>query len=115
MGNKIKIEYRVGYVLGGFNDEEVESEHVMVDNVSTYDLDSDSDVIMSGAELDYLLAEEIIRTYLRAKIGADVISDTAILSELKYHGEAMYAVGRISVAIGDPVARILGQDEEVTA
>lgn len=110
--SKISIEYRVGYVLSGFNDEVVESEHVMVDTVSEYD---DGDMIMSGAELDYLLAEDIIRTYLLAKIGADVVGDRAILSALTSYGEAMYAVGKLTVAVGDPVARVMGQNDEVSA
>ena len=109
---KINVEYRVGYVLSGFNDEVVESEHVMVDPVSDYD---DGSMIMSGAELDYLLAEEIFRAYLLDKIGADVVGDTAILSALTSYGDAMYAVGKLTVAIGDPVARVLEQNDEVIA
>lgn len=110
--SKINVEYRVGYVLSGFNDEVVESEHVMVDTVSDYD---DGNTIMSGSELDYLLAEEIIRAYLLDKIGANVVGDKAILSALTSYGDAMYAVGKLTVAIGDPVARVLGQNDEVTA
>lgn len=115
---KIEVEYRVMYEMIGVKGEIVDGEHVMIDSLSTFDAsvmqEELGDVIMSGRMLDEILAEEIIRAYITDRVGVDCLSERSFSQNMKRLVDATYRFGKIDIALGDPVARVLSDKKEMS-
>lgn len=107
----IEVEYSVDFELVGFNDEVVGGKHTLIDSISHHDVSlvngELSELIMGGIELDVMLAEDAIRSYLTRIIGVDCLDDYAVWSALNREDDGMYRLGNISISIGDATARLL--------
>jgi len=115
----VEVEYKVEFELIGVHNEGVRGVHTLIDSISKHDVSladgKMDDLIMSGLDLDVMLAEDIIQGYLARLIGVACLSEYGIWSELKREDDGVYRLGNISVAIGDATSRIKRDNREVTA
>lgn len=115
----VEVEYKVEFELIGVHNEGVSGVHTLIDSISKHDVSladgNMDDLIMSGLDLDVMLAEDIIQGYLARLIGVACLSEYGIWSELKREDDGVYRLGNISVAIGDATSRIKRDNREVPA
>lgn len=116
--HSVEVEYKVDYELIGVRSDNITAVHTLIDSISKHDISladgKMDDLIMSGRDLDFILAEDIIKSYLTRLIGIECLSEFGVWSELKREDDGIYRLGNISVAIGDATSRIKRDNREVT-